>query len=466
MSIELHSIDYIPLRERRGKVWHQALFWSLAGFQPFTIAIGFIGPALGLSWWWSSVACLTGLAFGALFMAFHASQGPRLGLAQMVQSRGQLGFRGVLISLAVALFTFLGYNVLMLVMIASGLSHVFGWDVTVVALVATVTAAGLAILGYEWLHRFFRILLLISVPCWLILTWAIGTGQAGGSTTAAGGFSFVAFLVQFTAAASYNLSFAPFVSDFTRYLPQRSNAARLIGAVLAGAIVAPAWLMALGAWFSVHMNAADPLVATYDSGNALWSGLGTILLVLSVISLVASISFQTYSASLTTITAIDSLRRITFTRRLRVVTILALTVVWSAAGLWLTGSDLTVAINNALLLMLYTLVPWTAINLVDFFIVRHGRYAITDLFTPMGIYGSWAWRGLVAYLAGLAAEVPFVVLSFWTGPVAESLAGVDIAFVVGLLVAGSLYLALSRSLDLVGQEPAVALSEQHISTLG
>ena len=37
------------------------------------------------------------------------------------------------------------------------------------------------------------------------------------------------------------------------------------------------------------------------------------------------------------------------------------------------------AVLNSLTLMLYLLVPWTALNLVDFFFVRRGHYAITDI---------------------------------------------------------------------------------------
>lgn len=34
--------------------------------------------------------------------------------------------------------------------------------------------------------------------------------------------------------------------------------------------------------------------------------------------------------------------------------------------------------------MLYLLVPWTAVNLTDYFFVRRGHYAIADLFTSNG----------------------------------------------------------------------------------
>jgi len=110
-------------------------------------------------------------------------------------------------------------------------------------------------------------------------------------------------------------------------------------------------------------------------------------------------------------------------------------------------SNATTALNTTLLIMLYLLVPWTAVNLTDFFFVRRGHYAITDLFTPNGIYGAWSWRGLTAFLAGIAAEIPFVVLPFFVGPAAAAMGEVDIAFAVGLLVSGLVYVLVTRSLD-------------------
>ena len=58
--------------------------------------------------------------------------------------------------------------------------------------------------------------------------------------------------------------------------------------------------------------------------------------------------------------------------------------------------------ENFLLLVLYFFIPWTAVNLVDYFIVRRGHYAIAEIFKPDGIYGRWGWRGIVSYLVGFA----------------------------------------------------------------
>src|ERR1700757_3340660 len=85
-GIETRSIDWVPENERHGKLWHQLPLWFLGNFQYFSIPIGFVGPSLGLSLWWTILAGTTGILTGTIFMAFHASQGPTLGLPQMIQS--------------------------------------------------------------------------------------------------------------------------------------------------------------------------------------------------------------------------------------------------------------------------------------------------------------------------------------------------------------------------------------------
>jgi len=153
---------------------------------------------------------------------------------------------------------------------------------------------------------------------------------------------------------------------------------------------------------------------------------------------------------------------------------LVLAAIWYGIGqsISTSGSDTAVsAVLNSLTLMLYLLVPWTALNLVDFFFVRRGHYAITDIFRPAGVYGAWGWRGLTAYFAGFAAEIPFMVLppiagfsytGFFPNHVTN---GVDYSWVVGLLVSGLVYLVLSRALDLKSEQAAIAASERELQAI-
>lgn len=464
-GIELRSIDYVPENERHGRVADQGPFWFLGNFQFFTIAIGFVGPSMGLSLGYTALAGMIGILFGTLFMAFHASQGAELGLPQMIQSRAQFGYRGVVVVLVGTLVTFVGFNVVDSVLVSTGLNGIFGWDPTIVTLVITVVATLLAIYGHDWLHVIFKVCFIACLPLYIILTGAILTGHAGGQPPTAGGFTWVAFVAQIAAGASYNITYAPYVSDYSRYLPRKTKPLAIIAAVMTGASSSAIWLIALGAWLATRLGASDGLVALHDSGDAILPGFGAVIALGSVAALVATMGLNAYSAMLTILTGVDALRKVHPTRSARVVTILVAAVAWTILSLACSG-DAIALLFAMLTIMLYLLVPWTAINLVDYFLVRRGRYAITHMFTPGGIYGSWERHGLVSYAIGFLSTVPFFVLpGVYTGPAAEALGGVDIGWLVGLVVAGGAYILQSRSLNLAAEAAAIADSEAELRRL-
>ena len=474
-QIEVHSIDWIPDTERHGRTWQQAMLWFLGNFQYFTIPIGFVGPSLGLSLGWSILAGTLGIAFGTLFMAFHATQGPIFGLPQMIQSRAQLGYRGVVVALFAVLFTYMAFNVADQVLLASGLHGAFGWNAQLVAAVTAVLAAALAIFGYDWVHRVFRFLLIISLPCYAIISIAIFVGHAGGHAPAhPGGFVFAGFMSQFSVAAAYNITYAPYVSDYSRYMPRKTPARGIITAVFFGASGSAVWLIALGAWLATRLNISDGLVGLQVAGDNVAAPLGSITAFLSATALLATMGMNAYGGMLTVLTGIDSFKTIRTSRAWRAATVVALTLVWYGIGESISTSGSNTAVNavlNSLTLMLYLLVPWTALNLVDFFFVRRGHYAITDIFRPDGVYHRWGWRGLTAYLVGVAVEIPFMVLPpifglSYTGWIPNHVtSGVDYSWLVGLVVAGLLYLLLSRSLDLTAEQSAIEASERELHAI-
>jgi nucleobase:cation symporter-1, NCS1 family len=462
---ETRSIDYVPESERHGRVTDQVSFWFLGNFHFFTIAIGFVGPSMGLSFGYTALAGALGILFGTLFAAFHASQGAELGLPQMIQSRAQFGFRGVVVVLAGCLFTFLGFNVANGVLSAHGLHEILGWNERAVVIVASVAAALLAIYGYDWLHRIFRWCFFLSLPLYGLLTVAIMLGKIPATHPMAGGFSTVAFAGQFAASASFNITYAPSVSDYSRYLPRNTSRYAIIAAVYTGAASSAIWLIAMGAWLATRLGASDGLVALNDAGNALFAGFGILLALSSVTALTAATGLNAYSGMLTVVTALNSLFETTPTARLRVTTTVALAVVWTALSFVITANSIEL-LFAALTIMLYLLVPWTSINLIDYFFVRRGRYAITQLFLPHGIYGAWGARGLTSYVVGFAATLPFFVLpDIYVGPAARALGGVDLGWLVGLLVSGAVYALLSRSLDPAREAVATRESEALLQQL-
>ncbi len=455
MIIEHKSIDYIPENERHGRVIDQAPFWFLGNFHFFTIAIGFVGPSMGLSFAFTSLAGALGILFGTIFVAFHASQGAQLGLPQMIQSRAQFGFRGVVIVLVGTLFTFIGFNVADSVLMARGLNGILGWNEAAVTLLAGVIAVAIAIYGHDWLHRIFRACFWVCLPLYTLLTIAIAAGEVPATHLATGEFTWVAFIAQFAASAAYNITYAPSVSDYSRYLPRDTRPQHIILAVFLGASSAAIWLISLGAWLATRLGASDGLVALHQAGNAIFSGFGVGMALASVTALVATMGLNAYSGMLTVVTALNSLFELQPTPRLRIMAILGVAAAWMAITFAITENAISLLFAT-LTIMLYLLVPWTSVNLVDYFFVRRGRYAITHLFMPHGIYGAWGTRGLIAYVLGFLSTLPFFVLpDVYTGPAARALGGVDVGWLVGLIVSGGIYGVLCRSLDLAREQGSI-----------
>jgi purine-cytosine permease-like protein len=216
---------------------------------------------------------------------------------------------------------------------------------------------------------------------------------------------------------------------------------------------------ALASWWSGHSKEAFDTVASINAaGDHVFSGFGAVVLLFSVLGLVSVTALNMYGGSLTLISAIDSVRKIEPTTTIRVVTVSVTALLSVIPAMFISGSFMA-DFQNFLLLVLYFFIPWTAVNLVDYYIVRKGHYAIAEIFNPNGMYGRWGWRGIVAYLVGFGAMTPFFVIGSWyTGFIGKDLNGTDVSLFIGLPIAGLLYWYLARTID-VEAETRVAEEE-------
>jgi nucleobase:cation symporter-1, NCS1 family len=469
-AVEVRSIDYVPSGERHGKVWHQAAFWFMGNFVLLTMSVGFLGASFGLSLAWTVLAIVLGCSFGTFFAAFHAVQGPRMGMPQMIQSRAQFGYQGVIVPLLVVLLVYVGFNVFDTVLAAQGLDVMASASKWVWYPLIAIVAVAIAIVGHDFLHRIQRVMTVLSLAVFGLLTIGAIVDLHFGSVAAKGGFDITGFLVMFSAATGYQISYAVYVSDYTRYLPEDTKAGPVIWWVYLGMAGSAIWLMSLGALIAGAFAIPDPIGSVKSVGDDIFGGFGTIVVVVGALGLTTSMAMNGYGAMLTTVTSVDSFRSITPTRALRIAGIVFVGLLWLVIAVTLPGHYLT-DFNNFVLFMLYFLIPWTAVNLVDFYFVRRGHYAISEIFKPQGMYGRVGWRGLTAYFVALAAMTPFFTTTFYTGPASKALDGVDISFAVGLIVAAGLYFVFSRSLDLEAEaalekrsrEAVEALASEHLT---
>jgi len=388
---------------------------------------------------------------GTFFMAFHAAQGPQLGLPQMIQSRPQFGYVGALLVWLFAYLQYAGFNIFNTILAGDALHSTVGGPPKMWIVLATALAALVALIGYDLIHRVERWLTAGFLVIFGILTVAVFLLPFPPGSFDVGAFKATPFLIQFGAVAGYQISWAIYVSDYSRYLPPTVGIRRTFLWTYGGSALGGIWLMCLGAALATWAGAGfDTITSLLDAGNRVFTGFGDIVLVYAMLGLVSVTALNMYGGSLTLISAADSIHKVRPTTTVRIVTIL-LTAVLSLVPALLIGANFLTNFEDFLLLVLYLFVPWTAVNLVDYYIVRRGHYAIAEIFNPHGIYGRWGWRGIVSYLVGFAAMLPFLSTSKYTGFVAKALDGADISFFIGLPVAGLLYWWLARSIDVAAE---------------
>jgi nucleobase:cation symporter-1, NCS1 family len=449
--IETRSIDYVPLAERHGKVWHLWPVWFSGDAHLATLAVGVLGITLGGNLLWTSVAVILGCLLGTFFMAFHSTQGPQLGLPQMIQSRPQFGYAGALLVWGVALVAYIGYNAFNQVLAAQAI-HQLVPAVAATSVSAQVSfaivALALAVVGYDKIHLAQRGLAYLMIV--LLTVFSIGALfllRLPPSQWRLDGFRVVPFLAQLFAAASYQLSWSIYVSDYSRYLPREVGVRESFWWTYLGAFVGGAWMMLVGTVAAAAAPKLDVAAAMEHAADALTPGLGKVLLLAALLGLITISSLNFYGASLTLLSVADTLRPLRCTVGKRLASLL---VAFAASCIIAvsSASDFVNRFEDLLAILLYLFTPWTAINLVDFYWVRRGHYSIREIFNPLGMYGRWNWRGLTAYLVGFIAMIPFFSTTLYTGPVARALGGADIAMLVGLPVSAGVYLLSCRSLDL------------------
>lgn len=446
--IEKRSIDYVPLAERHGKVWHLWPVWFSGDAHLATVATGVVGIALGGNLGWMAIAVVLGSAFGTFFMAFHSTQGPQLGLPQMIQSRPQFGYFGALLVWFVALIAYLGFNAFNQILAAQTVNALYGVEPIVTMLVFALAAVSLAVVGYDLIHVAQRYIAYVLIVALLVFSVAALTKvRLSPEQLNLRDFRTVPFLAQFFAAASYQISWSIYVSDYSRYLPRDVGVGASFWWTFLGGFVGGAWTMLVGTLIAALFPGLEVATALRMAADQAIPGFGKPLLLCSLLGLLTITALNFYGASLTLLSVMDSLRPSRPNVAKRIVTLLVATVVASGVAV-ISSQNFVERFGEFLAVLLYLFTPWTAINLVDFYIVRRGHYSVREIFNAHGMYGRWSWRGLLAYGVGFVVMIPFFSTGLYTGPVARALGGADVAMLVGLPVSAMVYLWACRSLDL------------------
>ena len=435
--IENRHIDHIPAGARHGKPWHQFAFWWGGNVNVFNVVLGAVTVSIGLTFWWALIAIAAGTLIGALLIALHATQGPRLGVPQSIQSRGQFGFYGAAFMFPAVLLLNVGFIAAELVIQAQAMTGVTAaLSIPAWILVLAVPSIVIGIFGYRWIHRVMQATaIVVGISLIIMLIQGLRHGALPAHQTTLTRPTLGLFLAGVALLVIDMLSFGPFVSDYTRYLPANTSGRRLFWAIYAGSVLATFFSCAIGAYLAALLPALGP-VAAIGAVSGKWA------LIIMALSLMNANTFNAYTGAFQVLAFASMWRRFrSESAAVRVIPYLCV----MAAGVvtaYLGYQSFVTNLTNFLDVLLVIFLPWSAVNLADYFVIRRGAYDVASFFTADGAYGRFAWRGLLAYAIGLAAEWPFVSQPDYAGPLVKTLGGADISWLAGWFTAALAYLLL------------------------
>jgi NCS1 family nucleobase:cation symporter-1 len=445
IAVEPGGAEFVPLHERHGSPVQLLWTWLSPNLEFATVFLGVLATGIiGLSFPQAALAILLGTGLGAFSHGVLSSRGPRYGVPQMVLSRIPFGWFGNALPAGLnAVIAGIGWFAVNSVSGALALNSLTDLPSWLCLLVVVALQILIAFYGHNLVQAFERYAapvlgIIFAIAC--VMTFLKADYSAAGTGAGIGGF-----LIIVGATFGYAAGWNPYAADYTRYLPPDVSKVRT--GLSAG----------LGVFLSCTIleiaGAASTSIVT-DAGlnptTAFTSHLGTVMgdLTLLAIALgaVAANAINVYSGALS-FTAMGF--RIPL-RAARAITAVAFGVLGLIVALF--GLKDVSSYENFLLVISYWIGPWLGVVFADWY-ARRGHRVDGFLFDRQ----HRPYAGWISMIVGIVISVwLFADQTLYTGLVPSAVPEFgDIAFFVGFLIAGALYLALFQAQR--GKEPQDAV---------
>ncbi|MCM6772341.1 cytosine permease [Nocardia sp. CDC159] len=449
LTPERRTIDVIPDGERHGRPVHQFTLWFGANMQITAIVDGALAVMFGADAVWAIGGTLVGNVVGGVVMALHSAQGPRLGLPQMISSRAQFGVRGAVVPLVLVILMYLGFAATGTVLAGQAIGKLLHIDNRAVGIVLFGgLSAVAAVLGYRLIHVVGRIASVVGIVGFGYLAVRLFTEYDVSAHLGGRGFEAATFLLAVSLSASWQLTYGPYVADYSRYLPRNTSARSTFWFTFGGTVLGAQWSMTFGALLAACAGRSF----TTDqvgfigalAGPAVLAALIYLVIVVGKLTINVLNAYGGFMSTLTTVTAFDP--RTSISRTARTAYILGFTALSVLIAL-AASADFLDNFKNFVLVLLLVFTPWSTINLIDYYLISRERIDIPALYDPHGRYGSWNLPALGCYALGIAAQIPFLAQKLYTGPITTLLGGADLSWLVGILVTAAVYYPLATRTD-------------------
>ncbi|HEV2139261.1 MAG TPA: cytosine permease [Nitrososphaerales archaeon] len=435
VEVEQAGIEHIPDDKRHGAPGRVFTLWLAANLTVADYVIGVLTVRVfGLTIIQALPVLAIGNLLGGVVLGLSAAMGPKLGFPQMLSSRSSFGRRGNYLFGGLNWISTVGWFTVNTILGVEAAQTVFpGLNFYAAATALVAMQIVVAVYGHDFIQLFEKamsvVLALLFFGIFVLtiprLNEALSFVPSGGSAAAA---SWGTLGVVLAVSFSYLMSWSPYASDYTRYLPSSTSGRKVALYALAGGA---------GASFAVELIGA--LVGSLTSGlgfgglYGLAGQFGPMAILAIILGAMAANALNIYTNSLSAL-VLD-------VRAKRWVAV----VVGGLAGLALSFAgqvNFELNFENFLLVLDYWIMPWLGIVLVDYYESRRTSVK-SSAEAP-----SFDLRAMVAYLAAVLVSVPFMVpalhLAYPVGALASLFGGADFSYFISFLVAAGLTYLLRR----------------------
>jgi purine-cytosine permease-like protein len=451
--IETRGVDFIPNAERHSSPMNIIYILIGGNLALGIIVLGWLPVSFGLGWWPSFWSIVAGNAVGATLLAPASLIGPRSGTNGPVASGAYFGVVGRMLGSVIGILFCIGFFSLAVwtggQAAVAGLHRLItlpidnltmGIAYAVIAIVCVVVA----IYGHASMVAIERLMipvagLLLFVGLFIYMPHFSAAFPNGKLLL---GSFWPTWLLAVTISCVAAYGYAPFISDWTRYIsPQKYSPSSIIAATWIGTFLGMTLPLAFGAFTAVAMA----------STNADWvTGLIALaptwyLVPLVLIGIVGTFGQGTiclYGSGLDFASIMPRLKRPAATL---VLSAIALVLVYVGTMVWNAQESLTAFLQ----VVGVGMASWLAIVLVGHY-KRGGYYNVHDLQVfnhgkTGGVYwysGGWNLRALTAFIVATVFGALALQCSFYTGPLSNLADGVDLSWISAFVIGGALYFIL------------------------
>lgn len=437
LTIESNSIEYVPPEARHGKPADLFTLWFCTNVAPLAVISGATAVLVfHLDLMSALLAIVAGQFFGAIFHALTSAQGPLVGVPQMIQSRAQFGRYGSLLVVGFTTLIYLGFFVSNIILAGKTL-HTAAPSVPVplATVLGAIFATLVGVIGCDFIHRFNK------VGAWfmggaLVIGIALMAPGLDARIFQLGHFDLANWFAMFGLCAVWQISFAPYTSDYSRYLPASTGFAKTYAYTYFGTSLGTIFAFLFGVLAVSTGHSTDAMQAVREQTGMF----GYVLIFLFLVNIIGHNGMNLYGGVLSIITATQTFRPDWVPgRNVRIAVSGVLLVASTITALWASSNFIAIFLN-AIFAMRIVLAPWIAINLIDFYLVNDRHYRVAEIVSSNGsVYGSFNARSIAIYIFGIAIQVPFMEESFFHGPWASIAGGADVSWMVGLVATALAY---------------------------